>query len=75
MISKKTAFQRAKTFLGAEVKDTITGVTGKCTGIAIYDKRFDIIEVRVEHLDKNDFLQTDWFGHTRIEIVKAADEE
>ena len=73
-MTKKTAFQRAKTFVGAEVKDTITGFVGKGTGVAIYDKAFDTIRVQVEHVDKNGFLQSMWFDHTRLEIVKAADE-
>ena len=74
-MTKKTAFQRAKTFVGAEVKDTITGFVGKGTGVAIYDKAFDTIHVQVEHVDKNGSLQSMWFEHTRLEIVKAADEE
>lgn len=74
-MTKKTAFQRAKTFVGAEVKDTITGFVGKGTGVAIYDKAFDTIRVLVEQVDKNGSLQNIWFDHTRLEIVKAADEE
>lgn len=74
-MTKKTAFQRAKTFVGAEVKDTITGFVGKGTGVAIYDKAFDTIRVQVEQVDKNGSLQIIWFDHTRLEIVKAADEE
>lgn len=74
-MTKKTAFQRAKTFVGAEVKDTITGFVGKGTGVAIYDKAFDTIRVLVEQVDKNGSLQSIWFDHTRLEIVKAADEE
>lgn len=74
-MTKKTAFQRAKTFVGAEVKDTITGFVGKGTGVAIYDKAFDTIRVQVEQVDKNGSLQSIWFDHTRLKIVKAADEE
>lgn len=74
-MTNKTAFQRAKTFVGAEVKDTITGFVGKGTGVAIYDKAFDTIRVLVEQVDKNGSLQSIWFDHTRLEIVKAADEE
>lgn len=73
-MTKKTAFQRAKTFVGAEVKDTITGIVGKGTAIAIYDKAFDTIKVLVEYVDNNGSFQSLWFDHTRLEIVKAADE-
>ena len=74
-MTKKTAFQRAKTFVGAEVKNTITGIVGKCTGVAIYGKAFDTIRVKVDYVDKNGFLQSIWFDHTSQEIVKDADEE
>lgn len=74
-MTKEIAFQRAKAFVGAKVKDTINGFVGKCTAVAIYDKEFDTIRVQVEHDDKNGFLQSMWFDHTRLEIVKEADEE
>ena len=65
----KTQLLISRELLGNKVRDTVTGITGTVTGVAMY--LHNAPSAGVEYVDAQGIARTEWFSQSRLETITS----